>query len=240
MTARLPLLSVLRARCALQTSVVTAILGVTKIIWSSKMRIILFSLMFAMAAATLPLQSAVAAGTEIHLSTVKPDLDFSKYGKFMILPLDMGETVIIPPPWAEGSAAHPRPWKIKDKNLTFLNAQYRDAMKTQLQEKGGYALVDEAGDDVLAVEIEIISLTPWAERGEKVITMGSGEMTFRAELRDSMTRDLLVIYEGDTPVGKDYQENTDFSVQQNVNALFNEWGEYLRLALDAQKAAAEQ
>ena len=202
------------------------------------MRIVIFSLVFVIAAATLPSQSAVAADTEIHLSTVTTDVDFSKYDKFMILPLDTGETVIIPPPWAEGSAAHPRPWKIKDKNLTFLNAQYRDAMKKKLQDEGGYSLVDEEGDDVLAVEIEIISLTPWAERGEKVVTLGSGEMTFRAELRDSMTRDLLVIYEGDTPVGKDYQENTDFSLQQNVNALFNEWGEYLRLALDAQKASA--
>jgi hypothetical protein len=43
-------------------------------------------------------------------------------------------------------------------------------------------------------------------------------------------------YEGDTPVGEDYTENTQFSVDQNVEALFEAWGAYLRQALDKAKA----
>ena len=74
-----------------------------------------------------------------------------------------------------------------------------------------------------------------ANREEQVITKGSGEMTFRAEIRDAMTREILVIYEGDTPVGEDYQENTEFTVKQNVDELFETWGEFLRLALEKAK-----
>ena len=202
------------------------------------MRITFMSALLMLASAILPLQSVTAADTEVSVSVIQPDTDFSKYDKFMIQPLDIGETRLVPPPWIEGKAGKPRPWKISKKNADFMQQQYYDAMKNQLQELGGYALVDEADDDVLSVEIEIVSLTPWASEKDAVITLGSGEMTFRAEIRDSMTWENLVVYEGDTPVGKDYQEFTEYSVDQNVNALFNQWGEFLRLALNAEKETA--
>ena len=202
------------------------------------MRITFLSVLLAAASMILPLQQATAADTQVSVSVIQPDTDFSKYDKFMIQPLDIGETRLIPPPWIEGKAGKPRPWKISKKNADFMQQQYYDAMKNQLQELGGYTLVDEADDDVLSVEIEIVSLTPWASEKDAVITLGSGEMTFRAEIRDSMTWENLVVYEGDTPVGKDYQEFTEYSVDQNVKALFDHWGEYLRLALDAEKQTA--
>lgn len=188
-----------------------------------------------LATAALPIHFASAAESEVKVDLVQENVDFTKYSKFLIQPLDVADTRLVPPPWVEGSAGKPRAWKVSADNAEFLQNQYHKAMKNQLEKLGGYGLVDEPDDNVLAVEIEIISLTPYAERGDKVITKGSGEMTFKAEIRDSMTRAILVIFEGDTPVGNDYQENTEFSVDQNVAALFNGWGEYLRLALDEAK-----
>ena len=200
------------------------------------MQRILFSLALVVASLALPFHGATAQ-TNINASLVQPDAGFEKYNKFMIRPLEIDETVLVPPPWIEGSEGKPRPWNISEKNARFLQKQYHAAMKKQLEELGGYTLVETADDDVLAVEIEIISLTPWAKPEDKVVTKGSGEITFRAEVRDSMTRDLLVMYEGETPVGEDYQEHTEFSVDQNVTALFNQWGEFLRQGLDSQKSA---
>lgn len=60
-------------------------------------------------------------------------------------------------------------------------------------------------------------------------------MTIRANIRNSLTGNLLVIYEGDTQVGQDYQEFTEYTIDQNLQALFSSWGEYLRLALDKEK-----
>ena len=191
-----------------------------------------------LATVAIPLHSASAAESEVKVDLVQSNVDFTRYNKFLIQPLDTSDTRLVPPPWVEGSDGKPRAWAISDKNAEFLQNQYHRAMKNQLQKLGGYALVEEPDNDVLAVEIEIISLTPYAQPGDKVITKGSGEMTFRAEVRDSMTRAILVIFEGDTPVGDDYQENTEFSVDQNVDALFNGWGEYLRLALDEVKRTA--
>jgi hypothetical protein len=200
-------------------------------------RKLLLSLLLS-ATAALPLHQTLAAGSEVKIDVVREDVDFTRYNKFLIQPLDVSDTRLVPPPWAEGSDAKPRAWKISEENAAFLQQQYHRAMNAQLQKLGGYALVDEPEGDALAVEIEIISLTPYANKGDKVVTKGSGEMTFRAEVRDSMTRDLLLMFEGDTPVGQDYQENTEFSVDQNVEALFNEWGEFLRLGLDEARRIA--
>ena len=192
-------------------------------------------LVFALVAT--PLQSALAGDTEVDISYVRPDVDFTVYDKFLIKPLELDQTLLVPAPWVEGKAGKPRPWRINQKNAMFLQNQYTSAMKKQLEEIGGYKLTDEAGSDTLEVEIEIISLTPYAEPKDKVITKGSGEMTIRAEIRDSRTAEALVIYEGDTQVGRDYHENTQFSVDQDVQELFESWGEYLRLALDEARAA---
>jgi hypothetical protein len=183
----------------------------------------------------LPFNTAVAQ-SEVDVSIVRPDWDYGKYQSFLIQPLKITNTLLVPPPWVEGKDGKPRPWNISKKNAAFLQDQYHGAMKKQLEELGGYTLVEEPASTVIAVEIEMISLTPYAQPKDKVITKGSGEMTFRAEVRDSMTREILVIYEGNTPVGKEYNENTQFTIDQNVNELFQEWGEFLRQGLNRGKA----
>ena len=187
-----------------------------------------------LAIAALPFHPAIAQ-TEVEVDFVRPGMDYAKYDKFLVRPLDISDVRLIPPPWVEGEAATPRAWDISKKNAAHLREQYRNAMQKQLQEVGGYTLVTEPEEGALAVEIEIISLTPWASPDGEVVTKGSGEMTFRAEIRDAMTREILVIHEGDTPVGDDYNEHTEFSVEQNVNALFEAWGEFLRTSLENAK-----
>ena len=50
-----------------------------------------------------------------------------------------------------------------------------------------------------------------------------------------MTGDLLVLFEGDTKVGEDYQENTEFKLDQNLDELFHSWGVFLRDSLTEAK-----
>ncbi len=187
------------------------------------------------ALAALPLPQALASETEVDVAYVRPGVDYTRFDKFLIKPLDIAHTLLVPPPWVEGEAGNPRPWKISKKNAEFLQDQYYGVMKAELQDKGGYQLTDKPGSDTLEVEIEIVSLTPYARPNQQVITKGSGEMTIRAEIRDSRSADLLVIYEGDVKVGEDYQENTQFNVDQNVDQVFRSWGKHLREALSEAK-----
>jgi len=199
------------------------------------MRHTFFSGLFALVAAGLFSQAVAASDIVIEASYVRPTANFSSYDKFLIRPLDISDARVIPPPWVEGEAGKQHPWKISEKNARFFQQTYYDAMRKQLEELGGYTLVTEPTANAIEVEIEIISLTPYAKPKDKVITRGSGEMTIRANIRDSLTGNLLVIYEGDTQVGQDYQEFTEYTIDQNLQALFSSWGEYLRLALDKEK-----
>ncbi len=162
----------------------------------------------------------------------KPDLDISRYNAVMIDTLGVADARIIPPPWVEGKDRNPKKWQLNSKDIQWLKDNYRAAMKEQIEAVGGYAVVSEPRPEALIVDVKIVSLTPYAQRDEDVITRGTGEMTIQAELRDSMTRELLAIYEGDQDVGSEYQQNARINKEHNVNALFAAWGEKVRLMMD--------
>jgi len=199
------------------------------------MRKNILSTLLTLIVVTLSSSITVALETDEDVRFVREGVDYTQYDKFLIQPLEISKTRLVPPPWVEGKAGQPRPWHISQKNALFLQEQYHASMKRQLEGKGGYQLAGEPASDTLEVEVEIISLTPWADPKDEVTTKGSGEMQIRAEVRDSRSGEILVIIEGSMPVGEDYHENTQFSVDQDVEELFESWGEYLRLALNEAK-----
>jgi hypothetical protein len=150
----------------------------------------------------------------------------------MIDTLGVADARVIPPPWVEGKDRNPKKWQLNSKDIQWLKDNYRAAMKEQIEAVGGYAVVSEPRPEALIVDVKIVSLTPYAQRDEDVITKGTGELTIQAELRDSMTRELLAIYEGDQDVGSEYQQNARINKEHNVNALFAAWGEKLRRMMD--------
>jgi len=162
----------------------------------------------------------------------KPGLDISSYDAVMIDTLGVADARIIPPPWVEGKDRNPKKWQLNSKDIQWLKDSYRAAMKEQIEASGDYAVVSEPRPEALILDVKIVSLTPYAQRGEDVITRGSGELTIQAELRDSMTGELLAIYEGDQDVGSEYQQNVRINKEHNVKILFAAWGEKLRLMMD--------
>ena len=78
---------------------------------------------------------------------------------------------------------------------TDLAKLARDVTQRELARKGGYPLVDTAGDDVLRVRAQIVDLyinapdtmTP----GTRTYVVSAGEMTLVAELYDSQTNALI-------------------------------------------------
>ena len=162
----------------------------------------------------------------------KDGFDIGRYDQVMIDTLGVADARVIPPPWVEGKDRNPKKWQLNSKDIQWLKDNYRAAMKEQIETIGGYAVVSEPSPEALILDVKIVSLTPYAQRDEDVITMGTGEMTVQAELRDSMTGELLAIYEGDQDVGSEYQQNARINKEHNVNALFAAWGEKLRRMMD--------
>jgi len=153
----------------------------------------------------------------------KPGVNVGSYQQFLLLPLDVSETRIVPPPWVEN--ADPHEWELTRKNRETLASSYASAVRTGIESEGRFKVVTEPTPGTLGVEVRLVSLTPWASRAEAdAQTLGSGTMTFEAHVRDAPTGELLFIFQGTQQVGQDYQENTAFNKAAGLTDHFTNWG----------------
>lgn len=167
---------------------------------------------------------------------VKEGVAWDQYTKFQVKPLNIDDVAVVKPPWAVDD---PRDWDIEIESLEAMQAIFRDTMKDVLSGNDGYPLVYVDGKDVLEVDVEILSIMPWMKpggdeelEGYEVKTLGSGEVTARVELRDSRTRELLLLLEGEKAAGEKYKEFTAANNASNVEAMFHAFATRLRNAMD--------
>lgn len=187
--------------------------------------------------AAMLFSSVAMAGTDpLDPTWVRPDTDFSKYTKFLVKPLNISDVKILRPPWAKDD---PIEWKLETISLEAIQDIFLEAMKETLEADGGYPLVDQPGADVLEVDMELLSIMPYVrpgsdgtDDGHEVITLGSGEVTGTAELRDSTSRALLILLEGERVAGEEYKEFTTENNIYNLRAMFTAFAKRLRVAMD--------
>lgn len=167
---------------------------------------------------------------------VKEGVTWSKYTKFLVHPLEIDRVAVLRPPWAEDD---PKEWTLEIEDLQAIQAMFRDAMKDVLSADNGYPLVYAPGDDVLEVEVEILAIMPWVRPGSdgykdgmKVTTLGTGEITASVEMRDSKSRELLLMIAGEKAVGEEYKEFTLENNVANVSNMFTKFANRLRKAMD--------
>ncbi len=181
--------------------------------------------------------SVVMAGTEpLDPTWVRPHTDFSKYTKFLVKPLNLSDVKILRPPWAQDD---PIEWKLETMALDAIQNIFQDAMKEVLEADDGYPLVYLPGEDVLEVDVELLSIMPYVrpgssgkEDGYEIVTLGSGEITGTVELRDSPSRALLVLIEGQRVAGEEYKQFTRENNIANLKATFAAFAARLRAAMD--------
>lgn len=180
--------------------------------------------------------SLYAESDPLDPTWVRPDTDWQKYNKFLVTPLDISDVKLLRPPWAQDD---PKDWSIEDEDLQLLQNIYRDVMKNILEADGGYPVVHVAAEDVMQVEVELLSIMPYirpgkreTSQGQEYITLGSGEVNGKSELRDSLSRELLVLLEGEKTVGTEYKEHTDANIVANLEYMFTQFAKRLRRAMD--------
>jgi hypothetical protein len=179
---------------------------------------------------------ASTAMAQVEPTWVKPGVDWQNYTMFMVLPLEVDNVRVIKPPYAQDD---PSEWSLSLQDLEGIQAIFRDVMRKELSGNDGYPLVYAPARGVIEVEVELLSITPWLKpggdkslEGYQVTTLGSGEVTGRVELRDSTTRELLLLIEGDKAVGEKYSEFTRANNVSNVEAMFTSFAKRLRSAMD--------
>jgi len=180
--------------------------------------------------------TAALADIQLEPTWVKPGVDWGQYSKFEVKPLNIDDVKVIKPPFAVDDTSE---WTLDIKDLEGMQAVFRDVMKSTLSGNDGWPIVYADGKDVLEVEVEILNIMPWLKPGSdsqidghEVKTLGSGEITARVEIRDSRTRDLLLMIEGEKAVGEQYQQFTRDNNISNIEFMFSRFATRLRNSMD--------
>ena len=184
----------------------------------------------------LLVSGAVMAKNTIPATYVKEGVDLSVYNKVMVKPLSLDNVEVLKPVWEEGNDDI---WAFNPENRSAIQKWFLDAMQQEIGGNGGYPLVNASGDDVLRVEVEVLSITPYVKPGTQssdsdhvISTLGSGDIVISAEFRDSKTRELLILVEGERTIGEKYRELSAENHIKNLKGMFTKWGKKVREALD--------
>jgi hypothetical protein len=169
-------------------------------------------------------------------SYVKPGVDLSIYNRVLVRPLNIENIEVLKPAWEHDND---EAWSFKPEDVEAIQEWFMDAMQNELETKGGYKLVSQPAEDVMRIEVELLSITPYVKPGTpasdgefEVSTLGSGDVVVSAEFRDSTTRELLILIEGERTIGEKYRALSPENHTKNVKGLFAKWGKVVRKGLD--------
>jgi len=179
---------------------------------------------------------SLLAKDKIPAKYIKPDIDLAAYKKVQIRPLNLDDMLVLKPAWEQDNTEQ---WQLKIKEISTIQKLFMDAMQKELSASGSYKLVTTSAADVLLIEVEILTITPYVKPGTKnedggqtIETLGSGDLVFSAEFRDSKTRELLILVEGERTIGDKYKKLSRENHMKNVAGLFEKWGRKIRETLD--------
>jgi hypothetical protein len=196
-------------------------------------------IMFAGLLAIVGFSMAVNAAEQVDVTVrdltpyyEKEGVNLADYHSILIDTLGLDDARIVQPPWYDGDEKNPKKWTLSNADIKWLRQSYRETMTAEIAGNGGFPVVDEPGEGVLILGIEVVYLMPYAERGEKVTTRGFGEMLVQAQFRNGMTGELLAIFEGKQNVGSEYQQNTRLNNENRLQDLFQYWGQRVRGLMD--------
>jgi len=168
----------------------------------------------------------------VGFAAVKPGLDLSRYDRIIVLP------VYIAFKKTRDS------YELPEDRVEDMKRYFNEAIVKQLDEKGGYPVVTEAGADVLLLRAALADVVvkvppePTSAR-DRVYVHEAGEMTLVAELRDSVSGELLARAADRRSVshpGGAYRSSSVYHVN-DVRRLFDFWASNLRERLDEAHAS---
>ena len=180
----------------------------------------------------------IVKGTTMALVYAKPGVDLSQYNRIFLAP----PQVAFRKNWLQTQNSIPNQTVTSEdmqRIRTELAQLFIEVFRQELQNNGGYVLVDGAAADVLMVRPAIIDLDVFSPdargtAGTRSAIPSAGTMTLYVELIDSVTGDMLV-----KAIDNKYDRTrTRIQVQNRVRneaaarEMLGEWAVLLRLALD--------
>lgn len=184
--------------------------------------------------------------TKMALVYAKPGVDLSQYNRIYLTEPQIAFTKN----WLRTQNSIPNQ-TVRNEDMqrikTDLAALFMEVFREELQNNGGYVLVDGIAEDVLIVHPAIVDLDVFAPdtpgtAGRRSAIPSVGTMTLYMELIDSVTGDLLV----KAIDNKFDRTRTHIQAQNRVRneaaarEMLNDWANLLRLALDEARTMVSQ
>jgi hypothetical protein len=174
--------------------------------------------------------------SEVALAYRKPDADFTAYKKIVLLPVH----VAFKKDWER--EFHMRvPKSEQERMKSDLAEEFRKIFVEELEAKGGYPIVDEAGEDVMVIRPALVDIYVEAPDARsmtarsRTYVVSSGEATLYGEIFDSVSGEILgrVIDKkiGTRGGGWTYRASAATNWGDAQRAL-QEWASILRQRLD--------
>ncbi len=169
------------------------------------------------------------SSARVGFAAIKPGTDLSIYRRLMIPEVLVSHK--------DDRNNH----ELGDKQVADLRRYFHEELAKELQEKGGYQIVNEPGEDVLFIRTWLMDLLvkappePTSGRS-RVYVASAGEVTLVVELRDSQTGELLARAADRRAVsapGQGLQRSVSVTNVREVRRLFRHWARLLRERLDS-------
>jgi len=177
-------------------------------------------------------------GTEMALVYAKPGVDLSQYNRIYLTKPQIAFTKN----WLRTQNSIPNQ-TVRTEDMQRIKSElatlFTEVFKQELQNNGGYVLVDGVAEDVLIVhpaivDLNILSPDAPGTRGTRGAIASVGSMTLYMELIDSVTGDVMV-----KAIDNKYdrsrtriQASNDVRNEAAARDMLGEWAELLRMALD--------
>lgn len=169
----------------------------------------------------------------------KPDADLGKYRRLLVRDVD----IAFSRGWERDQTAIAKGgYRVDtDRIKRELAKLFAEVARDELESKGGYELVNEPGPDVLEVRPSIIDLyinAPDVSRDNpgrvRSYTTSAGRMTLIAELRDSVSGEILArAYDRREDMRSTWWEwTTSITNSQKARIAIRSWASILRETLD--------
>ena len=164
-----------------------------------------------------------------------PDVSFAGYTRVRLDPVE----VSFYRNWNPNRSASQR---LRQSDLESIKSTLANEFRRVLSDtltRGGYKLVDEDGEDVLRVQAAIVNLyitapSAGAPGGSRTFVANTGQMTLVAELRDSVT-DQLLGRAVDTVRGRQtggFQMASSVTNMADARRALSQWADVLLTGLD--------
>ncbi len=165
------------------------------------------------------------------MAYVDPNADFSRYTKVLVHPLGVDNIEVIQPD-SRSSVMNRSDWELNDGDRKALQEMYRNAMVKQLEERGHFPIVEQAGDDVLVISAMITAIAPSAAKDDSrsrpagrtyVITEGAGSVAVAVGFADSETGEILALVKDSRSTTNNWGLNNSVTNRADVQRMFNSW-----------------